>query len=113
MGEDVSVGIGLDAAAPQFRKRAHMKEMVVQLAALAAEHVPGLNVGASVDFDLPELHRTTGPGPFSFAHGGPDGARGVPLRPSDSLGHALCRRPWSSSAAATRAAPPTSAAGDG
>jgi hypothetical protein len=55
LGQDFSVGIGVNAAAPLFRKQAQVTELAGRLARLAFDQASALSVGAGADLNAPAL----------------------------------------------------------
>jgi hypothetical protein len=57
LGEGVSVSVGLNAAAPRFRKRSQVAELIPAIAQIAQEHAPRVEPGDSVQVNAPALMR--------------------------------------------------------
>jgi hypothetical protein len=57
LGQDFSVGIGLNAAAPLFRKLSQVNELAGRMARFTFEQASALSVGATVALDAPALAR--------------------------------------------------------
>jgi hypothetical protein len=57
LGQDFSVGVGLNAAAPLFRKRSQVNKLAEQIAHLTFAQISSLSVGMTVEFGAPALAR--------------------------------------------------------